>query len=61
MARTDIKGLIGQIVTHSSDGKDGPQPSSAGQPIAVIGSVLAKTIQVHGQETGTTVVFDNPA
>ena len=61
MAKVTVKTSTGQIIVASSDGKDTPLPSSAGQPVVATASVGAAKPTVHGQVTGTTVVTDNPA
>jgi hypothetical protein len=64
MAKTNVKGSSVQIVIHSSDGKDAALASSSGQSLAITGNVVAKTATVHGDlgtNTGTHVIFDNPA
>ncbi len=59
MAKTNVKGTSGQIVIHSSDGKDAALAPSSGQPMATT-LIGGKTTNAHGQVKSTTVVFDNP-
>lgn len=65
MAKTNITTQSGgQIIVHSSDGKDAAVLPSAGNAVATTGNVVAKTATVHGDlktTANTHVIFDNPA
>jgi hypothetical protein len=61
MSKINVKGSLGQMIVHSSDGKDAALSPASGQPVTVSGSVLLKTAKISGQETGTSIVFSNPA